>query len=1189
MIIKRVFVIILISILTFGLLISEEIPKPTYDNSIMFSWTHTFLSESVAETDYIKSQFGNGLYAPLMFSSFYGLRMDWYVNPADSSSNISAFKSKVDEMISFAKQHNVGIHITLLYGLSRKVTYYNEAKIEDIRNAQWYNDNNISSSSQQRQASDSSNWDESLLTFRNMNLDHTATDGISVPYASSSIINNYVFSTFSRYARKLRAHLNGKVAATFAYLTQVQNANPDVTIIISAPGESELNSLRIDQSSTIQTYFCDYSPFAVLEFRDWLQHSGLYASGQLYDGDGYSGGGSKYQGSGGLSKFNSDFGTSFSSWNLKYYNWSLSDTVDTNYVDSSNPDPKVIPVSQYSYNGMKPASGSNYISGGFDPPRTMVDPGTNSFYDLWTEFRQRLVYHYVKDMTDIARSSGFTKDHYYTHQIPGDYLFGTRPNDPNIPNLNPRYYSSSSPMWTAGNYSDVGAGITLYDIKFPTWFARTSTYGISAASALNNNWAALEYHPEVIPIGISSTISDIATIYDQMIRLYNGSPHVISFFKWKDTTDATSEYRYKGNNREYAAKQFFDAIKDKARGSLTNVFTPKEVVDFEASYSSGLVYLNWSSKIWSDASYTWNQWGDFKEFAIYRGYSADFTANSASKIAGISENTYKDATMNYGTTVYYKIFAVNKNGEVGTLQTDSVVTPEGVPIPIMSVSLQRMNFGHIKGDANPQTQDYRIANVGAGALNWTAVSDMAWLSSTPSSGTNGAVVTVSVDPTGMNVGSYIGNITISDPLATDSPKSISVYLTIINSSQSAAPFGSFDTPGDNTTVRSSIPVTGWVLDDIGVESVKLYRDPVSGEGNSLIYIGDAGFVEGARPDVELAYPDYPANYKAGWGYMMLTNFLPGGGNGTFKIHAIVKDTSGKQVTLGTKTITIDNAGAVKPFGAIDTPGQGGNASGSTFVNWGWVLTPQPNSIPTDGSTIEVIVSGKVLGNPHYNNYRSDIANLFPTYANSNGAVGYFTLDTTSLVDGVHTIQWLAKDSSFNKDGIGSRYFTVSNSGSDAQQSRASQQNIIHSKRPTQSLPPFNYETLKTFPYAKNEIIKVKKGYDANSKAETMVTDNNGILHIEIRELERIVIRPGNDDSQSHDVTWTACQLVGDQIRSLPIGSTFENDTGTLYWQPGHTFFGDYTILFVSGSSIANHMKPKRVIVKIKIKEKFNNK
>ncbi|MCP5046649.1 MAG: hypothetical protein GY940_05730, partial [bacterium] len=38
------------------------------------------------------------------------------------------------------------------------------------------------------------------------------------------------------------------------------------------------------------------------------------------------------------------------------------------------------------------------------------------------------------------------------------------------------------------------------------------------------------------------------------------------------------------------------------------------------------------------------------------------------------------------------------------------------------------------------------------------------------------------------------------------------------------PFGSFDTPIDNLTARGSMPVTGWALDDSGIDTVKIYRE-----------------------------------------------------------------------------------------------------------------------------------------------------------------------------------------------------------------------------------------------------------------------------------------------------------------------------------------------------------------------------
>jgi hypothetical protein len=84
--------------------------------------------------------------------------------------------------------------------------------------------------------------------------------------------------------------------------------------------------------------------------------------------------------------------------------------------------------------------------------------------------------------------------------------------------------------------------------------------------------------------------------------------------------------------------------------------------------------------------------------------------------------------------------------------------------------------------------------------------------------------------------------------------------------------------------------------------------------------------------------------------------------------------------------------------------QGGTALGDGFINWRWALTPRLNKIPVDSSTIDVWVDGINLGHPKYNVYRSDIAAFFPGNANSNGAVGYFELDTTGYDDGVHLSQ-----------------------------------------------------------------------------------------------------------------------------------------------------------------------------------------
>jgi len=200
----------------------------------------------------------------------------------------------------------------------------------------------------------------------------------------------------------------------------------------------------------------------------------------------------------------------------------------------------------------------------------------------------------------------------------------------------------------------------------------------------------------------------------------------------------------------------------------------------------------------------------------------------------------------------------------------------------------------------------------------------------------------------------------------------------------------------------------------------------NGDLGNRPFMGDADFVEGARPDVAVIYPSYPYNWKAGWGYSLVTDLLPNGGNGSFTLIVIAADSDGNNVTLGTKTIICDNINAAKPFGDLDAPIRGETVSGSAYTVSGWVLTPQPNTIPTDGSTIILWIDGAIVGNPLYNMYRSDIAAAFPAYNNSNGAGGFSILDTTGYADGIHTIQWTAVDNAGNADGIGSRYFIIQN-------------------------------------------------------------------------------------------------------------------------------------------------------------------
>ena len=413
-------------------------------------------------------------------------------------------------------------------------------------------------------------------------------------------------------------------------------------------------------------------------------------------------------------------------------------------------------------------------------------------------------------------------------------------------------------------------------------------------------------------------------------------------------------------------------------------------------------------------------------------------------------------------------------------------------------------------------------------------------------------------------------------------------LTILSASAiNTSPFGTVETPVQGAVVSGSIPVSGWVLDDKGIDNVKVFRNPTSGEGNSPIFLGDAILVEGARPDVEQTFPAYPNNSKAGWGYMLLTNYdMPNQGNGPVTLTVVATDSNGVKTTLGSQTITLDNAHAEKPFGALDTPTQGGIASGAKYLNWGWALTPQPNMIPIDGSTIDVFVDGVKKGHPKYNIYRQDVAEYFPGYANSSGAVGYFYLDTTKYTDGVHTISWNVKDNAGNSDGIGSRYFTIENSNNRAGTSGIDEKTTgKNGSEPIVSSfmtgIPFHHPLPRTFT-AHTEPVGLLKGYDRETKPQTLYPQENGSIEIDINPLERVEIHlEGTGRVDSSSTRWYGGQLVPGGMRALPIGSTLDGEKGIYYWQPGPGMKGTFALVFIKTSGTeANNRHLLRVTINL---------
>jgi hypothetical protein len=101
--------------------------------------------------------------------------------------------------------------------------------------------------------------------------------------------------------------------------------------------------------------------------------------------------------------------------------------------------------------------------------------------------------------------------------------------------------------------------------------------------------------------------------------------------------------------------------------------------------------------------------------------------------------------------------------------------------PLIGFSPNSILFASPQGGPNPETQVLSIWNADIGTLNWNVTADCNWLDVDPNSGSCALEVNevdLSVDGSGLLVGTYHCNLTISDPAALNSPQTALVRLQI---------------------------------------------------------------------------------------------------------------------------------------------------------------------------------------------------------------------------------------------------------------------------------------------------------------------------------------------------------------------------------------------------------------------------
>jgi YVTN family beta-propeller protein len=425
---------------------------------------------------------------------------------------------------------------------------------------------------------------------------------------------------------------------------------------------------------------------------------------------------------------------------------------------------------------------------------------------------------------------------------------------------------------------------------------------------------------------------------------------------------------------------------------------------------------------------------------------------------------------------------------------------------------------------------------------WSASTSESWIHLSQTAGSGNATLTFTLDP---NQGG--------------SPREGTAIVAgqVVRFKQASfafePPFGVMDTPADGAAVQGSIAVTGWALDDIGVQRVEIWRDLQPGEPTTpfsstpsdprhgKVFIANGTFVDGARPDIASLYPAAPLNARAGWGYLLLTWGLWNQGNGAYKLYAYAIDEESNITSIGSKTIVANNIAANKPFGAIDTPGIGGEASGPNF---GWALTPNVTGAATcriPASGVKVSIDSRPLEPVVYGGARSDVARSFQGFSNSETAGGHFIFDWSTLTNGSHTIGWLVTDDCGRAEGIGSRFFTVTTGTTVSSQTAQALTSAMRAglDRDRESAEP----------------VLVRQGH---SQFDHEVSAESGVRVVDVRSGERMQIRLPHGYTEAHQV------LSAGERRPLPIGSTWDAASGTFYWQPAPGFLGSFVIRFSNG-------------------------
>ena len=502
--------------------------------------------------------------------------------------------------------------------------------------------------------------------------------------------------TASRLCSAVRSKLIPDINSKASDILKLMTKYPNVISVVNGLVEQEFAM----GGSRNDGYLSDYSPYAITEFREWLRHTSIYdnATGQ-YKGQGAQEAivGSYISINGALRSqfyddptpnnsngtgvsFNTFFGTTYTSWTLRYYD-----------LDAF-PDPIPMPIDVTLFDP-SPTTGVGFTAGGFDAPRTRII--MNKYWKAWSwdvtdqgaypvgnptnpafGFRQQMLKNYIKDVFDAYAKAGLPTEIMYPHQIPGEMV------------SDGRLRSGADPIWTSKLDISNNAGITRFGYIDPL---KITQYAPS--------WGIFEWHPRPGSLPQAQELYNDAT--KSLNDYYKNSCHVL-FPGW---------WRY-GHDERFLLPdtRFADAIKDflaprkeqpyyRQEQTVPN-YTPPVVTKVEViAVDATTQLIRWGKEIWTDFPETWRMWSDLNNFEL-----EESTDNITWKTIPATTAFSKVVTNRLPNTIYYYRVRANSKANVKGSWSQIASTPAKINFVADRMNIDPSNVD-ITNNISIQLQD----------------------------------------------------------------------------------------------------------------------------------------------------------------------------------------------------------------------------------------------------------------------------------------------------------------------------------------------------------------------------------------------------------------------------------------------------------------------------------------------------